>query len=49
MSGILPRLGENEEWWSRGSGVNKTVHMLYESMNSTYFDVWLDFVGSFKL
>ena len=23
--------------------------MLYEGMNCTYFDIWEDFVGSFKL
>ena len=49
MSGILPRLGEKEEWWSRAIGVNETVHMLCESMNCTYLGVWEDFVDSFKL
>ena len=37
---ILPRLGENEEWCSRGIGINEAVHMLYESMNCTYLDIW---------
>ena len=49
MSGILPRLGEKEECWSRAIGVNETVHMLCESMNCTYVDVWEEFVDSFKL
>ena len=48
MSGILPRLGENEEWWSRAIGVNERVHMLCESMNCTYLDIWEDFEGVFK-
>ena len=46
---ILPTLGENEERWSRAIDVNKRVHLLCESMNCTYLDVWEDFVGSFKL
>ena len=46
---LLPRVGENEEWWSRALGVNERVPMLYESMNFTYLDVWEDFVESFKL
>ena len=49
MRGILPRLGENEEWWLRALRVNERVHMLCESMNCTYLDVWEDFVDSFKL
>ena len=49
MNGILPRLGENEEWWSRELGVNERVHMLCESMDCTYLDVWENFVDSFKL
>ena len=47
MSGILPRLDENEEWWSKALGVNERVHMSCESMNCTYLDVWDDFVYSF--
>ena len=46
---LLPRVGENEEWWSRALGVYERVPMLYESMNFTYLDVWEDFVESFKL
>ena len=49
MSGILPRLDENEEWWLKALGVNERVHMSCESMNCTYLDVWDDFVYSFKL
>ena len=49
MSGILPRLGENKEWRSRSIGVKEWAHMLCESMNCTYLDVWEDFVDSFKL
>ena len=49
MSGILPRLGENEEWWSRALGVHERVHMLYHNMNCTYLDVWEGFVDCFKL
>ena len=49
VSGILPRLGENEEWWSRAIGVNESVHMLCESMSCTYLYVWKDFVDIFKL
>ena len=48
MGGILPRLSENEEWCSRVLGVNERVHMLCESMNCTYLDVWEDFVDVFK-
>ena len=48
-SGILPSIGENEEWWSRAIGVNERVYMLCESMNYIYLDVWEDFVDSFKL
>ena len=33
VSGILPRLGENEKWGSRAEGVNERVDMLGESMN----------------
>ena len=44
MSEILPRLGENEEWWSRAIGVNERVHILCK-----YLDVWDGFIDSFKL
>ena len=30
VSGILLRLGENVEWWSRTLGVNERAHMLCE-------------------
>ena len=33
ISGMLPRLSANEEWWSRVLSVNERVHMLCESMN----------------
>ena len=46
VNGILPRLSENEEWWS---GATERMHMLCESMNCTYLDVWEEFVVSFKL
>ena len=49
VNGILPRLGENEEWWSRAIGKNERVQMLCKNMNCTYLDIWEDFVGSFKL
>ena len=39
VNGILLGLSENEKWCSRAIGVNKRVHMLYESMNCTYLDV----------
>ena len=38
VSGILPRLGEKEEWWSRAMGINERAQMLCESMNCTYLD-----------
>ena len=43
VSGILPRLCENE-WWARAIGVNGRVHILCESIIFTYIDVWEDFV-----
>ena len=46
---MVPRLGENEEWWSGALGVNEMVHMLCESMHCSYLDVWEDFVDSSKL
>ena len=49
VSGILPRLDVNEEWWSRAIGINERILMLCESMNCTYLDVWEDFIDSFKL
>ena len=49
VSENLPSLGEKEEWWSRAIGVNERVHMLCESMNCAYLDVWKDFIDSFKL
>ena len=49
VNGILSKLGENEEWWSRAIGINERVQLLYESMNCSYIDVWEDFVDSFKL
>ena len=33
VNGILPRVGKNEEWWSRALGVNERMHMFCESMN----------------
>ena len=47
--GILPRLGKNEEWWSKALGVNERMQMLCESMNCSYLDVWEDFLDNFKL
>ena len=49
MIGILPRLDEYEECWSRAIDINERVQVLCESMNYTYLDVWKDFVGSFKI
>ena len=49
MSGILPRLGENGEWWSRAIGVNEMVYMLCGSMNCSYLDVWKNFLDILKL
>ena len=49
MSGILSRLRENEEWWSRELGVNERVDMLCENMNCIYLDEWEDLVDNFKL
>ena len=46
MSGILPRLDENEEWWSRVRGVNEREYMLCDSMNCIYLDVWENFADS---
>ena len=49
MSGIILRLGEKEERWSRTIGVNERMHMLHMSINCTYLDVCEDFVDSFEL
>ena len=46
VSGILPRLDENEEWWSRVRGVNEREYMLCDSMNCIYLDVWENFADS---
>ena len=32
VSGILPRLGKNEELWARGKVINERLHMLSESI-----------------
>ena len=47
VNGILTRLGENEEWWSRG--INERMKALYQNMNCCYFHLWEDFVDSFHL
>ena len=49
VSAILPRLGENEEWWSRALGINERVKALCQNMNCFYLDMWEDFVDSFQL
>ena len=44
---ILPKLGENEEWWGRSLGVKEMVHILCENMHCSYLNVQKDFVHSF--
>ena len=40
VSAILPRLGENEEWWSRALSINERVKALCQNMNCFYLDMW---------
>ena len=39
VNGILPRLGENEEWGSRALGINERVKALCQNLNGFYLDV----------
>ena len=49
VSGILPRVGENEEWWSSALGVNERMKALCQNMNCCYLYLCVDFVTHFQL
>ena len=44
VSGVLPKLDENEAWWSRALGINERIKVLCPNMNCCYLNLWKDFV-----